>query len=96
MAKDIKEEFKLKSSEVLDKIKELIHEGNVRRIIIKDDNGKTYMEIPVTIGIIGALIAPVLAAVGAIAAMVANLTIEVIRTEEEPEKRDEGKKEEDK
>jgi len=79
---NIKEEFKVRGEELIEKIKELIHEGNVRRIIIKDEDGKTYLEIPVTIGVIGALVAPILAAVGAIAAMVANLKVEVIRTEE--------------
>lgn len=79
---NIKEEFKVKGGELIGKVKELIHEGNVRRIIIKDENGKVFLEIPVTIGLIGALIAPILAAVGAIAAMVANFHVEVIRTEE--------------
>ncbi|MBL6949355.1 MAG: DUF4342 domain-containing protein [Bacteroidales bacterium] len=79
---NIKEEFKVKGGELIDKIKELIHEGNVRRIIIKDENGKVFLEIPVTLGLIGALVAPILAAVGAIAAMVANFHVEVIRTEE--------------
>lgn len=79
---NFKEEFKVKSEEVVEKVKQLIHEGNVRRLIIKDEHGKVYLEIPVTVGVIGALIAPMLAAVGAIAAMVANLKIEVIRDEE--------------
>lgn len=82
---NIKEEFKVRGEELVDKIKALIHEGNVRRVIIKDEDGKVYLELPVTIGVIGALLAPMLAAVGAIAAMVANLRIEVIRSEE-PEK----------
>jgi hypothetical protein len=81
--KEIKEEFRIKSEEVVEKIKELIHEGNVRRVIIKDEEGKTLLEIPVTLGVIGALIAPWLAAIGAVAAMVAQLKIEVIRLEEE-------------
>lgn len=72
-------EFKVKGEELLKKIKELIHEGNVSRIIIKDDSGRTYLEIPVTIGVVGAIFAPVLAAVGALAALAANFTIEVIR-----------------
>jgi hypothetical protein len=87
---NFKEEFKVKSEEIIEKVKELIHEGNVRRLIIKDEDGKVYLEIPVTFGVIGALIAPMLAAVGAVAAMVANLKIEVIRNEEpeKPEKKD--------
>jgi len=72
-------EFKVKGEELMQKIRELIEEGNVHRIIIKDDSGKVYLEIPVTLGVIGALIAPVLAAVGALAAWAADFTIEVIR-----------------
>jgi phage-related minor tail protein len=72
-------EFKVRSEELLQKIRELIEEGNVHRIIIKDDAGKIYLEIPVTLGVIGALIAPVLAAVGALAAWAVDFTIEVIR-----------------
>ncbi len=79
---NFKEEFKVKGEEVIGKVKELMHEGNVRRLIIKDEDGKVYLEIPVTLGLIGAIIAPTLAAVGAVAAMVAHLKIEVIRTEE--------------
>jgi phage-related minor tail protein len=78
-----KNEFKVKGEELLKKIKELIHEGNVRKIIIKNEEGKTYLEIPVTIGIVGALIAPVLAAVGAIAALAANFKIEVIKRDDQ-------------
>jgi len=81
---NIKEEFKVKGEELVDKVKHLIHEGNVRRLIIKDEDGKVYLEIPVTFGVIGALVAPMLAAVGAVAAMVANLKIEVVRNEEPP------------
>jgi hypothetical protein len=88
---NFKEEFKVKSEEIIEKIKELIHEGNVRRLIIKDEDGKVYFEIPVTFGVIGAIFAPVLAAVGAVAAMVANLKIEVIR-EEGPEDKQPGDK----
>ena len=84
---NIKEEFRVKGEELVEKVRQLIHEGNVRRLIIKVETGKVYLEIPVTVGVIGALIAPMLAAVGAIAAMVANLKIEVIRNEE-PEKKD--------
>lgn len=73
------EEFKVKGDELLAKIRQLIHNGNVSRIIIKDETGKVYLEIPVTIGVIGALFAPVLAAIGALAALAANFTIEVVR-----------------
>lgn len=80
-----KSEFKVTGEELLAKIKELIHEGNVRKIIIKNDKGETYLEIPVTIGLIGAILAPVFAAVGALAALAANFTIEVEKKDEEEE-----------
>lgn len=76
------EEFKVKGKELLGKIEDLIREGNIRRIIIKDTEDKTFIEIPLTIGVIGVIAAPVAAAVGAIAGLVANFKIEVIRTEE--------------
>lgn len=76
-------EFKVKGKELLKKIEELIHEGNIRRIIIKDDKGRTFIEIPVSIGVIGAVCAPIFAAVGALAGMAANFTIEVIKKEED-------------
>lgn len=73
------EEYKVKGEDLLSKIKQIINEGNVSRIIIKDSAGKIFLEVPVTIGVIGAVFAPVLAAVGALAALVSNFTIEVIR-----------------
>lgn len=76
-----KNQFNVSGDELLKKIKEILHEGNVNRIIIKNEEGKTYMEIPVTIGVLGAVFAPVLAAVGALAAMAARFKIEVIRVE---------------
>lgn len=76
-------EFKVTGEELLSKIKELIREGNIRRIIIKNDKGETYLEIPVTIGLIGAIVAPVFAAIGALAALAANFTIEVERKEDQ-------------
>jgi hypothetical protein len=75
------EEFRLNGGEILNKIKEIIHEGNVRRIILKDEHGKTFMEIPLTVGVVGALVAPILAAVGAVAALASNLTIVVEKIE---------------
>jgi len=82
MNKEKKQEFKVKGEDLLKKIKELIHEGNVRRIIIKNDEGKIFIEIPVTFGVIGAVLLPVFAAVGAIAALASNFTIEIIRKDE--------------
>lgn len=73
--------FSVKGEDLLRKVREIIHEGNVNRIIIKNEEGKTYLEIPVTIGVIGTILLPVLAAIGALAAMAANFTIEVIRKE---------------
>jgi hypothetical protein len=82
---DVKHEFKVKGEELVEKIKQLLHEGNIRRIIIKDEDGKVYLEIPVTFGVVGVFLAPTIAALGALAAMVANLKVEVIK-KEEPEK----------
>lgn len=76
------EEFKINGSELVDKIKELIHQGNIRRIIIKNEEGKTYFELPLTWGLVGAAFMPVLAAMGAIAALVARFTIVVEKEEE--------------
>jgi hypothetical protein len=76
------EEFRVTGGEILDKIKEILHEGNVRRIILKDEKGKTFLEIPLTVGVVGALVAPVLAAVGAVAALASNLTIVVEKIED--------------
>lgn len=72
-------EFKVKGQELIDKVEELIKEGNARRIIIKDEKGNTFIEIPVTVGVIGAMFAPILTAVGALAGVAANFTVEVIR-----------------
>ena len=71
------EEFKVEGEKLLAKIKELIHEGNIRKIIIKDKEGKTVMEIPMTFGIVGVLLAPQLAAIGAVAALVTEATVVV-------------------
>lgn len=76
-----KEEFKVKGDDLLKKVKEIIKEGNVRRIIIKDKDDKVLVEFPVTIGVIGAVIAPVLAAVGTIAALVTECSIIVVKEE---------------
>jgi hypothetical protein len=76
------EEFRLNGSEALNKIKELIHQANIRRIIIRDEEGKTFMEIPLSVGLVGAALLPVIAAVGALAALVARLTIVVEKIEE--------------
>ena len=72
-----REEFIVSGETLVDKIKELVHEGNIRRIIIKDKSDRTLVDIPMTFGVIGALLAPQLAAIGAIAALVTNATIVV-------------------
>lgn len=76
------EQFKVSGDDLVKKVKELIHEGNINRIIIKNEKGETYLEIPVNVGILGLVFAPVLAALGALAALAANFTIVVIRKEQ--------------
>ncbi len=73
------EEFKVNGEEVVKKVKELIHEGNIRRIVIKNEAGESVVEFPLTFGAIGALLAPVLAMVGAGAALLTKCTIVVER-----------------
>ena len=75
------EEFRVEGEKLIARVKELLHEGNIRRISIKDKEGKTVMEIPMTLGVVGALIAPQLAAIGAIAALVTEATIVVEKAE---------------
>jgi uncharacterized protein DUF4342 len=76
------EEIKVQSRDLVDKVKGYIHEGNVRRIIIKDEKGHTFVEIPLTIAAVGAIAAPVLAGIAALAALVANFTVVVERAQE--------------
>ena len=71
------EEFRVNGEELIGKIKNLINEGNIRRITIKNKEGKTVFEIPLTFGVVGALIAPQLAAIGAIAALLTEATVVV-------------------
>ena len=75
------DEIKVAGRDLVEKVKELIHEGNTHRVIIKNDQGHTLIEVPVTIACVGAVAAPVLAAVGAIAAMVTHCTVVVERRE---------------
>ena len=89
-----KTEFEVKGEELLKKVKEIIHEGNARRIVIKDDKGKTYIEIPLAVGVVGTLLAPVWAAVGALAALAGNFTIEVIKKEDDSGEEKKEQKEE--
>lgn len=76
-----KEEFKVSGEDVVKKIKELLKEGNIRRIIIKNEEDKTLLEFPLTIGVVGAALLPMLAAIGAVAALVAKCTIVVEKKE---------------
>lgn len=77
MTTNKKEEFKLSGDEIIEKIKSIIKEGNARKIIIKNENGETVAEFPLTVGAVGALLAPILAAVGAIAALLTKCTLVV-------------------
>jgi Domain of unknown function (DUF4342) len=77
------EEFRVNGEELVGKIKNLVKEGNIRRIIIKDKEGKVIFEIPLTFGILGALIAPQLAAIGAIAALLTEATVVVEKADQE-------------
>lgn len=76
------EEIKVAGRDLVERVKQLIHEGTIHRLIIKNEEGHTLMEVPVTIAAVGAIAAPVLAAVGAIAAMVTHCTIIIERREQ--------------
>jgi hypothetical protein len=76
------ESFKVAADQLVDAIKQIIREGNVRRVIIKQD-GRTVVEFPITVGVIGTVFAPMLAAAGALAAVLTDCTIEVERTKSE-------------
>ena len=81
VAKFTREEFNVSASNLVDRVKELLHEGNVTRIIVKDEKGRGLLEIPATIGVIGTVLAPWLAALGVIAVLVTNCKIVVERRE---------------
>lgn len=76
------EEFQVNGEELIAKIKDLVHEGNIRRLIIRNEEGKTLIVLPLTFGVVGALLAPQLAALGAIAALLSKGTIVVERSED--------------
>jgi len=75
------EELKVAGQDIVDKIKEIIKAGNARRIILKNDRGNTIMEIPLTFAVVGTVLAPILAAVGAVATLATECTITVVRKE---------------
>jgi hypothetical protein len=76
------EEHQVSGDELIAKVKEIVREGNVRRVIVKNEEGKTLIEVPLTVGVVGAVLLPVWAALGAIAALVADFTIVVEKVEE--------------
>jgi hypothetical protein len=76
------EEHRATGERLVDRVRELIHEGNVRRLIIRNEEGRTLMEVPLTVGAVGALLAPAWAAIAAIAAVVADCSILVEREED--------------
>jgi hypothetical protein len=75
------QEFRITGDELLAKVRELIHEGNIRRVMIRNEAGTTLVEIPLTVGLVGVALLPVWAAVGAIAALATDCTIVVERTD---------------
>lgn len=79
VAKITREEFTVSGSNLVDRVRELLHEGNVTKVIIKDESGKILLEIPATVGIVGVVLAPWLVALGVIAALVTNCRIVVER-----------------
>lgn len=83
--KVVYEEIKVRGKELVEKVGELIREGNVRRIIVKDEKGNTFVEIPLTVATVGVIAAPVLAALGTIAALIAHFTLVVEKVEEKPD-----------
>jgi hypothetical protein len=78
---DFVEEVQVLGRDLVDKVKEIIHEGNVQRIVVRDEHGNTFVEIPVTVAAIGVVLAPLLAALGAISALVAKFSVVVVRSE---------------
>ncbi len=86
MVQKKEETYQTTGERLLEKVKELIKEGNVRKITIQDKKGKTIAEFPLTVGVIGAVVVPVLAAVGAMAALISDCTITVVREDESPQK----------
>ena len=77
------EEFSVNGEDILARVKQLLREGNIRRVVIKDKSGRSLVEFPLTIGVVGAALAPVLVAVGAVAALISEATILVERVDDE-------------
>ena len=89
------EEFKVKGKDLLNKIKEIIHEGNIRNITVKDESGKVLVKLPLTLGVIGALIAPMIIAVGTVGLLIGNYIITVERKEEKKDNEADNKQKND-
>ncbi len=87
------ESFKAEGDNVIKKVKALIHEGNVRRVVIQHE-GKSIAEFPLTAGVVGALLAPVLAAIGAVVALLQDCTIQVERADSKPDESQSGRQRE--
>ena len=87
MEKKFHEEFKVLGKDLVEKVKSILHEGNVRRITLKDEKGQTFLEIPLSVAAVGVLAAPLLAGLGAIAALVSHFTLVIERVEEQPEQK---------
>jgi len=85
------EAFKVDSETVVDKVKNLIHEGNVRRVVVQHQ-GRTIAEFPLTAGVVGTVLAPVLAAVGAVVALLEDCTIQIERLADEPKTKPEAER----
>ena len=76
------EEFQVDGDQLVAKIKELLHEGNIRRVSIRNEEGRTLLDLPLTVGVVGALLLPQLAALGAIAALLTNATLVIEKVED--------------
>ena len=92
MAEEKKSTMHVKGEELLNKVKELVHEGNIRKIVISDDKDKKLLEIPLTLGLVGLMLAPLAAVLGTVGAMAMNYKIEVIRRDEPGGKENTGTK----
>ena len=88
----VTEEYTLSGESVVAKVREIVREGNVRRITLKNEEGRTLLELPLTVGVVGAVLLPVWAAVGAVAALVANLTLSVERRDVQDVQKVDGQK----
>lgn len=82
VGEEASEEYEVRGEDLLSRVKELVREGNIRRITIRSEQGNTLIEIPLAIGVVGAMLLPVWASVGALAALVTNCTIAVERRED--------------